>query len=466
VGIFKPCDIRGVYNRELTDEDARNLGLAVGSYIHAGTVLVAGDIRLSTPALQAALCAGLVAAGCRVIDAGLLTTPAFYFAAQHIDAAAGVMVTASHNPPEYNGFKILFAGRPVRPEELTVLKHMIAGRKFVPGRGAYLRDETWLTRYRDYLAGCFKPGQLPVVLDCGNGACSLIAPELFRALGYRVSELYCTPDGRFPNRPPNPALPENLRALCRRVVREGAAAGIAFDGDGDRVALVDETGSVIASDRLLAILARYMLKQEKGVIVYDSKCSLVVPETVSRCGGTPLMARSGHTFVQNRFLSAHALLAGELSGHFFWRELGFDDGLFSALKVLELLDGNKTGLAALNRAIPRYLITPDIRLPFTGDPGKILAAVRRKLSPFPVSTIDGVRVEFPDCWGMIRPSVTEPLLTFRGEGKTKERLTFIINLFLAALPAEISDQMQKKLAAGTNAESPPAFAGAPDFQRD
>ncbi|OAT80716.1 phosphomannomutase/phosphoglucomutase [Desulfotomaculum copahuensis] len=446
MGIFKPCDIRGVYNRELTERDARNLGLAAGSYIHAQTVLVAGDVRLSTPALKAALCNGLTAAGCRVIDAGILTTPAFNFAVRHAGTAAGIMVTASHNPPEYNGFKIVFAGRPVQPAELTLLEQIITGRDFVTGRGSYRRDETWLSRYRNYLTGHFKPGRLKVVLDCGNGACSLIAPHVFRSLGYQVTELYCTPDGRFPNRPPNPALPENLRDLRRRVVAEDAAAGIAYDGDGDRVALVDESGGVVANDRLLAMLARHLLSRGKGAIVYDSKCSLIVPEEISRHGGTPLMARSGHTFVQSRFLSSHAILAGELSGHFFWREPGFDDGLFSSLVLSELLAESGTTLSRLNDELPHYRITPDIRLPFAGDPGEIMDGVLKKLSRFPVSTLDGVRVEFPDCWGMIRPSVTEPILTFRFEGKTGERLSFIISLMLSALPEELRAKAEKALA--------------------
>ncbi len=444
MGIFKPCDIRGIYNQDLTDRDAYDLGRSAGTMARGQTALVAGDIRLSTPALKATLLDGLASAGCQVVDAGILTTPAFYYAVHSTGSAVGIMVTASHNPPEYNGFKLLFGGRPVDQKEMATLQQTMASKGFITGPGNCRQEDVWLRRYRDHVIGRFRPGRLKLVLDCGNGACSLIAPEVFCSLGYQVIELYCTPDGRFPNRSPNPALPENIQALCRRVVEGRAALGIAYDGDGDRVAFVDEYGRPVANDRILALFARCLLgrKPGTGTVVYDSKCSLVVAEEVARMGGTPVMARSGHTFVESKFIASGALLAGELSGHFFWGDLGFDDGLWSSMELLELLQDSGASLSQLDRLLPRYPITPDIRLHFAGDPGEIVETIAAKLAGYPVNRLDGLRVEFSDCWGMVRPSVTEPLITFRFEGKNEERLRYVIDLVLSALPQVIRSELQ------------------------
>jgi phosphomannomutase/phosphoglucomutase len=428
------------------------LGRAAGGKSGKGTALVAGDVRLSTPALKEALVRGLVDAGCRVTDAGILTTPAFYFAVRSTRAAVGVMVTASHNPPEYNGFKLVFHGRPVSQAELAGLERSIAAGPPGAGQGDCRPDGTWLERYCDYLVGRFPPGEFKVVLDCGNGACSRPAPQVFRALGYRVVELFCVPDGRFPNRPPNPALKENLAALSRRVVEEGAVLGIAFDGDGDRVAFVDETGRPLEDDRILALLARHQLGRQRGVVVYDSKCSLVVAEEVARLGGTPLMARSGHAFVGRAFREHDALLAGELSGHFFWRDPGFDDGIFSSLVLAGLLHESGISLSMLDRSLPCYHTTPDIRLPFTGDGPELVEDAARQLGGLSLSRLDGVRVELADAWGMVRPSVTEPLVTLRFEGKSRESLSRVVALVLGALPDEIGRPAREALAASAGPE--------------
>lgn len=440
MSIFKPCDIRGIYGRELTERDAYDLGRAAGKLIQSQAVLVGGDVRLSTPVLKHALSKGLVSAGCQVTDTGVLTTPAFSYAIQQTGSALGIMVTASHNPAEYNGFKILVENRPINGDELAYIQQIMAQRNFTAGNGSYRQDNSWLNRYRDKILRRFQPGKIKVVLDCGNGACSLIAPEIFHALGYEVNELFCTPDGSFPNRSPNPAIAKNLTILSQQMREKGAAVGVAFDGDGDRVAFVDENGHMIENDRILAFFSRHLLAKGKGVIVYDSKCSLVVAEEIARLGGIPRMARSGHGFIRQEFLAQNALLAGELSGHFFWHDLLFDDGIFSSLVLLELLQEYGISLAQMDKALPRYLITPDIRLPYSGDFQELIEDVAQKLSRYPISRLDGVRVELPDCWGLIRPSITEPILTLRVEGKNRERLLFISDLILSVLPDEIRVQ--------------------------
>jgi phosphomannomutase/phosphoglucomutase len=408
--------------------------------------LLGGDVRLSTPALKTALSEGLVKAGCEVTDTGILTTPAFYYAVQQTGSALGVMVTASHNPPEYNGFKILVENRPINREELAQIQHIMEQRNYRTGTGKYHQDESWLNRYRAKILRRFQPGNSKIVLDCGNGSCSLIAPEIFRALGYQVNELFCTPDGSFPNRLPNPAIAKNLTVLAQKMKETGAAVGIAYDGDGDRVAFVDDQGQMIENDRILALFSRHLLTREKGVIVYDSKCSLIVAEETARLGGIPRLARSGHGFVRQEFIERNALLAGELSGHFFWQDLLFDDGIFSSLVLLELLQEYNTSLAQMDQDLPRYRITPDIRLPFAGDCQELIEDMAQELSGFPLSRLDGVRVELPDCWGLIRPSITEPILTLRFEGKNQERLSYIIDLILAVLSDELKVQAQGILA--------------------
>lgn len=229
------------------------------------------------------------------------------------------------------------------------------------------------------------------------------------------------------------------------MVEEKADLGIAYDGDGDRVGFIDEKGNFIENDSILAIFSQYLLANKKGTIVYDSKCSLVVEEEISRLGGSPLMARSGHAFVKNQFLKNKALLAGELSGHFFWQQLQFDDGIFSSLIMAELLGENKITLSQLNKKLPHYLITPDIRLSFSHNPEDIIRKIAKDLSHYPLSFIDGVRIQPPDCWAMVRSSITEPILTFRFEGKTQEKLSFIIQLVLTTLPAELKREVEKRL---------------------
>jgi len=423
LSIFKACDIRGEYGVDLTEAVARRLGQAVGTRLAGQTVVVGGDVRLSTPALKGALIEGLVAAGCRVLDVGVVPTPALYFAKARLGAAGCAMVTASHNPAPDNGFKLMLGDRPPSEGTLQAIEQEMAAGAFARGRGSVGAVDI-LAQYEDLLVERFLPGgSLRLVLDCGNGCYSDAAPRILARLGYRVDRLFCEPDGRFPNRPPNPALAPNLRALSKRVVEAHADLGLAFDGDGDRVAFVDALGQPAESDRVAVLFARWLLRSSPGEVIYDIKSSSVLPEAVQQAGGRPIMERSGHAFIKTALLERGALFGAEISGHFFFQELGGDDGLYASCLLLQILQAEGRGLSALLGDVPRYPITPDIRLPCAaGQTGAILEKLRTAFGDLPVSLLDGVRIDFGDGWALARRSVTEALITLRFEAHSQARL--------------------------------------------
>ncbi|MDF2633909.1 MAG: phosphoglucomutase/phosphomannomutase alpha/beta/alpha domain [Pelosinus sp.] len=442
--IFHACDIRGIAGTELTEEIAHKIGLAVGAKLTGKKVIVGGDVRLSTPVLKSIIVKALVQSGCEVIDIGTVATPVFYYAQKATKAVGGVMVTASHNPAPYNGFKLVFGDQPVTEEDILEIKQMVEDGVSTSGEGTVVT----LPIVEEYIASTTQlaqKSQLRVVVDAGNGATSHIAPQLFKQLGYEVIELYCEPDGNFPNRSPNPALAENLQGLGEKVRESRANLGVAFDGDGDRVAFVDENGRAVDNDDIIVLIAQYYLEKQPGTIIYDAKCSMVAPEEIIKAGGKPVMARAGHTFSKAAFIQEKALFAGEISGHFFFRELGYDDGMFAGLKVCEFV-ATHGSLAALVDEIPNYILTPDIRITYKGtDKEAVLDDVAQKLVGYQPNRIDGVRIEFEDGWGMIRASVTEPLFTLRFEAKSAERLREIIDLLVCALPENIKAAVMNAL---------------------
>lgn len=436
MSIFKTCDIRGLYGSELDDDTAYRLGRAVASRWSGQETVVGGDLRLSTPALKAALIEGLLASGARVVDLGILPTPAFYFAKQRLQAPAGIMVTASHNPAGYNGFKLMLGDLPITPEELRSLAQQMAARDFVRAQGT-CRQATLLDDYMVSLRAAF--GGLKrrrVVVDAGNGSMGTVAPPVLRALGQRVDELYCAPDGSFPNRDPNPAVAKHLGDLGRLMTQVCADVGAAYDGDGDRVIFVDELGRVLPADRTLVLFVRYLLGQQPGAkVVYDIKCSSVVAEETRRLGGTPLIEKSGHAFIKRRLLIEGAALGGEISGHYFFGALGGDDALYATLYLLRVLDAAGMSLSQAIDTVPVYPITPDLRLPCAPERAQraldeLLAAFRNQ----PITTLDGVRIEFPAGWALARISVTEPLITLRFEAHTLDDLEAIKRRVRAGSP--------------------------------
>jgi phosphomannomutase/phosphoglucomutase len=442
MSIFKDCDIRGIYDKELFPEDAYRVGRALARITRGGSFCVGGDVRLSTPVLKARLIRGLLEGGCAVRDLDTIATPLMYYALTYLPVKHGAMVTASHNPAQYNGIKFMLEGNPVTREQMAQLKEL-AQEEAAPAAQGYLVPEDILPPYLRSLQARFgsDPKGLIIVVDAGNGAMSHIAPKAFRHCGYRVTELFCEPDGTFPNRSPNPAEYSNLGALQQAVREEGAGFGVAFDGDGDRVVFCDEKGQVIKNERALALFVRQLLKDAPAPVVYDQKSSSVVQREILKMGGTPVPERSGHTFIKRRFLDLGAPLAGEVSGHFFFGELGYDDGLYAALFMGEILEALGQPLSEALRDIVCPPITPDIRIfcPY-GRQKELLWAVEQGFPEGTIDKMDGVRVQLEKGWLLVRSSVTAEQITIRAEGESEEALYAIleklrgVHPLLASLP--------------------------------
>ena len=439
MSIFKDCDIRGRYPDEIDEAAAWRVGRAMAS-LHPGAAMgVGGDVRLSTPALKAALIRGLVEGGVHVKDLGMIPTPALYFSMKRYGLPGGATVTASHNPPRFNGIKFMFGDMPVTRADIDALQDICARGDFPSGQG----DCEPLDPIPDYLDALAKrfAGQRPmkVVVDAGSGALSAIAPEAFRRCGHEVVELFCEADGRFPMRDPNPAEYSHLGAVRAKVVEAGADFGVAFDGDGDRAVFITEAGVPVLNEQALTLFIRHLLKNRPTPVVYDQKCSSVVPRAVRAMGGQPAPERSGHAFIKRRFLQIGAAIAGEVSGHFFFGELGYDDGLFAALTMAELLAESVEPLSVLADGIVCPPITPDLRVhcPYAAQDACIDHLVEKaKAMDCRISRLDGVRLEFDDGWLLLRKSVTAEQITIRAEADTQERLREILALAASALPED------------------------------
>ena len=438
MSIFKDCDIRGIYGKELRNEDAYHIGRGLGAMLPpSATMRVGGDVRLSTPELKEQLIAGLTDSGVKVEDMGVIPTPALYYALANGSADGGATVTASHNPPEYNGVKFMLGQEIVSRAVTERLSDIIARRDYPVGSGSVVKTDI-LPAYLASLTkrfGARRP--LHVVVDAGNGAMSHVAPTAFRSVGYRVTELFCEPDGAFPNRDPNPAEYKHLTALCEKVTEVQADFGVAFDGDGDRAVFVDNLGRAVANEKSLVLFIRHLLKNRPTPVVFDQKSSSVIRKAVLEMGGAPVPEKSGHAFIKRRFLELGAAVAGEVSGHFFFGELGYDDGLYAALMMAEMLCLSDKPLAELADGIVLPPITPDIRLfcPYSQQQDWLdrVEAIA-DTHPCKVVKLDGVRLEFEDGWALMRKSVTAEQVTLRAEAETSERLNEILDLVYSALP--------------------------------
>jgi phosphomannomutase/phosphoglucomutase len=440
--IFKAYDIRGIVGRSLTVEAVELIGRALGTEVRnaGGTAIAVGrDGRLSGPALAEALSRGLLRSGVDVHDVGMVTTPMAYFAAYHLRCDSAVAVTGSHNPPEYNGLKMVIAGTTLSGAAIQGVRARIERGEFASGAGTYRTAEV-REAYLARIAGDVQLARpVPIIVDCGNGVAGSVAPELYRRLGCRVTELYCDVDGTFPNHHPDPTQPENLRDLIARLAASDAELGLAFDGDGDRLGVVTKSGRIIYADRQLMLFAADVLRRVPGgEIIYDVKCTRNLAPWIRSHGGRPVLWKTGHSLIKAKLRELGAPLAGEMSGHIFFGErwYGFDDATYTAARLLEIVSASADPSAVLN-ALPTSFSTPELNVPCAeGEPAEVVARLRAE-AKFPgareVVTIDGVRVEYDDGFGLVRASNTTPVLVLRFEGTSPEALARIRADCMAAL---------------------------------
>jgi len=429
--IFKAYDIRGIVGKTLDIGIARQIGQAFGTAVRIkeeNTVVIGRDGRLSGPELSQALASGLRRAGVHVIDLGVVATPMLYFATQVLDAPSGIMVTGSHNPPDYNGFKMVLAGEAIYGDAIQALYQTIVKADFAQGNGDY-RTHDIRDAYLQRIVGDVKLARpLKVAVDCGNGVAGAVAGDLYRALGCAVTELFCDVDGTFPNHHPDPAHPENLQDLIRCLKETDAEIGLAFDGDGDRLGVVTKDGQIIYPDRQLMLFAQEVLTRHAGKqILYDVKCTRHLASWVTQHGGQPLMWKTGHSLVKAKMRETGAPLGGEMSGHIFFKDrwYGFDDGLYAGARLLELLSRVADPSATLN-ALPQSVSTPELQLKLEEGENFALIAKLQQQAKFPqaqqVVTIDGVRVEYADGFGLARSSNTTPVVVMRFEAESADAL--------------------------------------------
>ena len=444
--IFKAYDIRGIVGRTLTEDTAYLIGRAVAARAAAqgiGSIAVGRDGRLSGAALSAALGQGLTDSGIAVTDTGTVATPMLYFAALTECGGSGIMITGSHNPPEYNGFKIMLGGDTLAGEDIWQLRDLIDAEAFTDGSGS-IRSLDIAAAYQTAITSHITLARpMKIAIDAGNGVAGAYAGSLYRALGCDVQELFCDVDGHFPNHHPDPAKPENLRELIAAVQNGPAEIGLAFDGDGDRLGVVSKSGSIIYPDRQLMLFARDVLsRRPQAKVIYDVKSTRLLAPWIRRHGGEPVMEKTGHSFIKAAMKRSGALLAGEMSGHTFFKErwYGFDDGMYAGARLLEILSRSANPTAELD-GLPQAAATPEINIPLPeGANGSQtvaeLAAAARFDGAEQTITIDGLRVEFPDGFGLIRASNTTPVLVLRFEGDTPAALERIRAQFRAALSAK------------------------------
>jgi phosphomannomutase/phosphoglucomutase len=422
--IFKAYDIRGIVGRTLTVEAVELIGRALGTEVRnaGGTAMAIGrDGRLSGPELAAALARGVLATGVDVHDVGMVTTPMAYFAAHHLRCGSAVAVTGSHNPPEYNGLKIVIAGTTLSGEAIQGVRARIERGEFATGTGTHRAAEI-REAYLSRVVGDVRLARpMSVVVDCGNGVAGAIAPELYRRLGCPVTELYCDVDGTFPNHHPDPTRPENLRDVIARLASSDAELGLAFDGDGDRLGVVTKSGRIIYADRQLMLFAADVLQRVPGAeIIYDVKSTRNLAPWIRRHGGRPVLWKTGHSLIKAKLKETGAALAGEMSGHTFFTErwYGFDDGVYAGARLLEILSRSADPSAELER-LPDSLTTPELHWQLAeGEPHRLIAELQAS-AEFPgaadVIKLDGLRVEYADGFGLARASNTTPVIVLRFE---------------------------------------------------
>lgn len=458
MGLFREYDLRGIVGKELTEEVAERLGRAYATYVKGRgvqTISLGRDGRLSSPDLQQALLKGLLAGGIDVIDVGVCSSPLLYFSLFTLPVEGGIMITGSHNAAEYNGFKVCIGKTPIHGEEIQELRHVMERGEFVSGNGRLSVHEV-IPDYLAYMRKSFstvKADRLHVVIDCGNGAASLMAKQALESLGCKVTGLYCELDGRFPHHHPDPTILENLSDLMQRVRDDKADVGIAYDGDADRIGAVDEQGNVLWGDRLMVLYARDILTERPGsTIISEVKASQTLYDDIAKRGGRPIMWKTGHSLIKAKMNEESAVLAGEMSGHMFFadRYFGYDDAVYASCRLVEILAKGAEPLSTLVSDLPKTVVTPEIRVDLPdGVKFDVVRRIQARLAgylkanqPFgpaklvlrDLITIDGVRAIFDGGWGLIRASNTQPALVLRFEALSSDRM----NAIRACLEGELT----------------------------
>lgn len=435
-GIFRQYDIRGIVDEDLTVDAAHAIGRAYAVMLQrldkAGTVVVGRDNRPSGEALRDALVAGLTGSGVSVVDIGVVPTPTMYWSLHHLDVVGGIQITGSHNPPEFNGFKMCLGTSSLHGEKIQAMREIIETSAFITGTGTTHTDDV-LDRYIDDIVARTGPLKRPmrIVYDCGNGVGAVVAPQLFAKLGVTSTALFAESDGSFPNHHPDPTVVENLQDLIAQVKRDGAEIGIGFDGDADRIGVVDGEGDIVWGDTLLILYARDVLARTGAgqSIIFDVKCSQSLPDAITKAGGVPVMWKTGHSLIKEQMKLRQAPLAGEMSGHMFFTEgfYGHDDALYAAARLLRIVADSGKRIDDLLSDVPHFVSTPEIRID-TDDETKFAImsrAVPHFSSLYDVIDVDGVRVLFGDGWGLLRASNTQPVIVARYEARSEARLAEI-----------------------------------------
>lgn len=424
--IFREYDVRGIVGRDLTSGTVLAVAKGFGTYASrqgVKTVALGRDVRLSSPEFAKAMREGLLSTGLSVVDIGVCPTPLLYFSIIHFKVDGGVMITGSHNPPEFNGFKLCVGPAALYGEKIQEVRRIVERGEFATGKGSLVEREV-IPAYREYVrANVSIPRRLKVVIDAGNGTGGLVAPVLFREMNVDVVELFCEPDGRFPNHFPDPTVPANLRHLVEKVRETGAEAGVGYDGDADRIGVVDEKGNVLFGDYLLVLFAREILSRKPGAtIISEVKASQNLYDDIARRGGRAIMWRTGHSLIKKKMKEEKAELAGEMSGHIFFsdRYLGYDDAIYASARLFEILAREERPLSALLADLPPVVFTPEIRVECPDEVKfEVVERVAKIVRPkaLEVIDVDGVRARFDGGWGLVRASNTQPVLVLRFEGR-------------------------------------------------
>ena len=440
--IFREYDIRGQVPDELNQETSYRLGLSIGTYYRAHgiqKIVLGRDCRLSSQELGEAIIKGLTETGMNVVNVGMVPTPLLYFSLYHFDIDGGIQITGSHNPPEYNGFKICHNKTTIHGKEIQKIREIGESGRFNAGQGG-VEEKEIINPYLDYVKTNIQPGDVPrkVVVDAGNGVGGLVAPQVYAMMGVEVVRLFCEPDGRFPNHHPDPTIPENLEGLMAKIPENSADLGISFDGDADRIGVVDHEGNIIWGDLLMILFARDLLDRNPGAkIIGEVKCSQILFDDIKSHGGNPIMWKAGHSLIKSKMKEEGAMLAGEMSGHLFFAEryFGFDDAIYAGARLLEIMTRTDKSIMEFLSDVPKMVNTPEIRLDCPDENKfRVVEALARDFKKdYQVIDVDGARVLFDGGWGLIRASNTQPVLVLRFEAHEENRLQEIRQIFMDKL---------------------------------